>query len=154
MKISILFGTESGNGELAADDLAEFLTIEHDVHVRDLATFSPAELTGRQLFIFICSTYGEGDLPNTALPFFTALNDSRPDLNGVEFAIFGLGDSFYTETYGQGATKLDAALTALGAHRLGEIGRHDASTWEPVGETAINWLEKVLEDAKASTSAA
>lgn len=148
MKFEVLFGTESGNAEIAAEDLADSLRNDgQEVEVYDLSSFSIDKLHDDALFVFICSTYGEGDLPNTALPFFESLCDTRPDLSGIRYAIFGLGDTFYTETYGQGSTKLDAKLTELGAQRVGEFGRHDASSWEPVGENAVAWFSDVLEAA-------
>jgi len=153
MKIQVLFGTESGNAEIAAEDLAESVRNDvQDIQVHDLSAFSIAELQHDTMYVFLCSTYGEGDLPNTALPFFADLSVVRPDLNGVRYAMFGLGDTFYTETYGQGATKLDDKLTELGAQRVGEIGRHDASSWEPVGECAVAWFAGVLEEVSATAS--
>lgn len=154
MKIFILFGTESGNGELAAEDLALSLADNHDVEVRDLATVAVEDISTEPLFVFICSTYGEGDLPNTALPFYTALNQIRPDLTGVDYAVFGLGDSFYKETFGHGSIKLDGKLQELGAHRVGQFGRHDASTWEPVGEAAVSWFGDVLNTLKTPSHSA
>lgn len=151
MKIHILFGTESGNAEIAAEDLAESIRNDNqEVDVHDLSSFSIAELQHDALYVFACSTYGEGDLPNTALPFYADLSVVRPDLSGVRYAMFGLGDTFYTETYGQGATKLDEKLTELGAQRVGEIGRYDASSWEPVGESAVAWFAGVLDAVSAT----
>lgn len=152
MKIQLLFGTESGNAEIAAEDLAE--TIRNDsqeVEVHDLSDFSISELQHDTMYVFLCSTYGEGELPNTALPFYADLSLVRPDLDGVRYALFGLGDTFYTETYGQGATKLDEKLKEMGARRVGEIGRYDASTWEPVGEAAVAWFAGVLKEVAAAS---
>ncbi|SDW90866.1 MioC protein [Arthrobacter sp. cf158] len=154
MKISILFGTESGNSEMAAEDLAASLADTYETEIRDLAEVSPEDLREDALYVFVCSTYGEGELPNSALPFYTALSQTRPDLTGVHYAIFGLGDSFYTETFGHGSLKLDAQLKDLGAHRAGDFGRHDASTWEPVGEVAVAWFEDVLSSLQVNSNAA
>lgn len=145
MKMHVLFGTESGNAEMAAEDIAASVRDGgQDVEVHDLSDFSISELQHDSMYVFICSTYGEGDLPNTALPFFADLSIVGPDLSGMRYAIFGLGDTFYTETYSQGATKLDDKLRSLGAERIGEFGRYDASTWEPVGEKAVEWFSGVL----------
>ncbi|WP_454812789.1 flavodoxin domain-containing protein [Paenarthrobacter nitroguajacolicus] len=151
MKIQILFGTESGNAEIAAEDLAD--SIKNDgqkVEVNDLSAFSISQLQPDTMYVLLCSTYGEGELPNTALQFYADLSDVRPDLSGVRYAMFGLGDTFYTETYGQGANKLDHKLAELGAQRVGEIGRYDASSWEPVGEAAVAWFAGVLDEVAAS----
>ncbi|MFJ6231704.1 flavodoxin domain-containing protein [Pseudarthrobacter sp. NPDC092184] len=151
MKIQVLFGTESGNAEVAAEDLADSIRNDsQEVHVHDLSAFSISELQHDTMYVFLCSTYGEGDLPNTALPFYADLSVVRPDLTGVRYAMFGLGDTFYTETYGQGATKLDDKLSELGAERVGEVGRYDASSWEPVGEAAVAWFAGVLDEVAAA----
>lgn len=152
MKIQVLFGTESGNAEIAAEDLADSIRNDsQEVQVHDLSAFSISELQhDTTMYVFLCSTYGEGDLPNTALPFYADLSVVRPDLTGVRYAMFGLGDTFYTETYGQGATKLDDKLTELGAERVREIGRYDASSWEPVGDAAVAWFAGVLDEVAAA----
>lgn len=150
MKIQVLFGTESGNAEIAAEDLADSIRNDgQDVEVHDLSAFSISELQHDAIYVFLCSTYGEGDLPNTALPFYADLSVVGPDLSGVRYAMFGLGDTFYTETYGQGATKLNDKLTELGARRVGDIGRYDASSWEPVGEAAVAWFAGVRDEVAA-----
>ncbi len=64
------------------------------------------DLCGQQMVILITSTYGEGDLPDTAIPFFDALKQQKPDLPSREFAAFGLGDGSY-DTYNNGITNAD-----------------------------------------------
>lgn len=146
MKITVLYGTESGNSELIAEDLgAKLRETEGEVEVFDLQGFDPAELNADTFYLVVCSTHGEGDLPNTALPFAEAFDASPPDLTGVRYAVFGLGDSFY-ETYSQGSEHLDRRFTAQGAERVGEYGRHDASSWDLGSDVALEWLPGVLEE--------
>jgi sulfite reductase alpha subunit-like flavoprotein len=47
-------------------------------------------------------------------------------LNGVHFALCGLGDSKYT-TFFRNPTTIDAALRSVGAVRIGDLGKADAS---------------------------
>lgn len=149
MKFSVLFGTESGNAEIAAEDLAASLVDAHDVEVKDLADARIDELVDGRFVVLICSTYGEGDLPASALPFSEELVARAPDLTGVHYALFGLGDTFYEATYSHGADILDEKLSALGAIRVGEIGRHDASSWTPAGGEVLSWFESVAEQVAA-----
>ncbi len=147
MKITVLYGTESGNSELIADDLGAKLRETHDeVEVFDLQHFDPASLSADSFYLVICSTHGEGDLPNTALPFAETFDAAPPDLTGVRYAMFGLGDSFY-ETYSQGSEQLDRRFAAQGATRVGEYGRHDASSWDLPSDIALEWLPGVVEAA-------
>lgn len=148
MNITVLYGTESGNSELIADDLGAKLRETFDqVEVFDLQNFDPADLTPDEFYIVVCSTHGEGDLPNTAIPFAEAFDAALPDLTGVRYAMFGLGDSFYDETYSQGSEQIDRRFAAQGAERVGEYGRHDASSWDMPSDVALEWLPGALEAA-------
>ena len=148
MNITVLYGTESGNSELIAEDLGAKLRETHDsVDVHDLRDFDPADLNAENFYIVVCSTHGEGDLPHTALPFAERFDEHPPELAGLRYAVFGLGDSFY-DTYSQGSEQLDRRFTAQGATRVGEYGRHDASSWDLPSDIALEWLPGVLAAAQ------
>lgn len=151
MKFTVLYGTESGNSELIAEDLGAKLRESSDeVEVFDLQDFDPAAISPDTLYLVVCSTHGEGDLPNTAIPFAEAFDQALPDLTGVRYAMFGLGDTFYEETYSQGSEHIDRRFAAQGAERVGEYGRHDASSWDLPSDVALEWLPGVLEAAGAT----
>lgn len=148
MKITVLYGTESGNSELIAEDLGAKLRESFDeVEVFDLQNFDPADLNADTFYLVVCSTHGDGELPNTAIPFAEAFDAAKPDLTGVRYAMFGLGDSFYEETYSQGSEHIDRRFAEQGAERVGEYGRHDASSWDLPSDVALEWLPGVLEAA-------
>lgn len=148
MKFTVLYGTESGNSELIAEDLgAKLRETTDEVEVADLQDFDPQAMTAESFYVVVCSTHGEGDLPNTAIPFAEAFDKALPDLTGVRYAMFGLGDTFYEETYSQGSEHLDRRFAAQGAVRVGEYGRHDASSWDLPSDVALEWLPGVLEAA-------
>ncbi|MEB4614744.1 flavodoxin domain-containing protein [Leucobacter sp. M11] len=150
MHITVLYGTESGNSELIAEDLGQALAADHEVTVSDLQDYDPAQLAGNALTLIVCSTHGEGELPNTAIPFAEALDALQPDLSGLRYAMFGLGDTFYEETYSQGSELLDRRFTELGGTRIGEYGRHDASSWDLGSDVALEWLPGVIEAFEAA----
>lgn len=148
MKITVVYGTESGNSELIAEDLGAKLRETHpDIDVIDLQDVDPASLNADTFYLAVCSTHGDGGLPNSALPFAEAFDAALPDLTGVRYAMFGLGDTFYSGTYSQGSEKIDSRFTAQGATRIGEYGRHDASSFDDSSEVALAWLPGVLEAA-------
>ncbi|MBL3687481.1 nitric oxide synthase [Leucobacter zeae] len=150
MKFTVLYGTESGNAELISEDLAEALREQHDdVEVADLQDTDPMSFDPDRFYLIVCSTHGEGDLPLSAAPFAEAFDAVQPDLSGVRYAMFGLGDTFYEETYSQGSEHIDRRLAAQGAERIGEYGRHDASSWTIGSDAALEWLPRVLEAAAA-----
>lgn len=143
--VTILFGTESGNSELVADDLGSFLTNRgHVATVAGMEDVTVDELPGQGLVLVVSSTYGEGELPVTAIDFHTQLQRSRPDLSAVRFAAFGLGDSTY-DTYNLGIGTLIGTFEELGATRIGQVGHHDADSGLDPSELAVEWVTETLE---------
>ncbi|TSI18898.1 cytochrome P450 [Brevibacterium aurantiacum] len=142
--LSILFGTESGNAELVAEELGTFLGERSDLEVSDLATMSAGDLDPERFYLLVSSTYGDGDVPSSATRFYDELKGMDVDLAGVHFAVFGMGDASYTKTYSRGSELLTEALEALGATRVGEYGRHDAGGPVPAVEAASEWAQGVL----------
>lgn len=149
--VTILFGTESGGAELVADELHRLLGAggESDVDVLDLAELEPGELVHDRLHLIVCSTYGDGEVPTSARPFYEALRAPGMRLDGVRYAMFGMGDRSYEKTYSRGSELIDEALTARGASRVGEYGRHDAGGPISAAEAAVDWVAGVLAEAAA-----
>lgn len=144
MKITILYGTESGNAELVSEDIETELNGEHDVSVTNLEDTSHDSLDPESFHIIVCSTYGEGELPASAIEFADAITENAPDLSAIRFAIFGLGDTSYDETYNHGSMTLKDLLIKHNAQMVGERGLHDAATGEPPEEAAIPWVKDIL----------
>ena len=144
MKITLLYGTESGNAAMLCDDLMEALAGENECAVSSLADIAPEDLDSDIFYIFVTSTHGTGDVPATAAQFFEALEANRPDLNGIRFSIFGLGDRVFAETFNHGSKKLMQELLACNATLIGERGIHDASTGEMPEDIAIPWLNQCM----------
>lgn len=147
MSTVILFGTESGTAEFVAEDLAEALEASGElgeVQVADMATCAVEDLRAEKFYVVVCSTYGEGDLPASARPFREMLEREEPDLAGLRYAVFGMGDSSYPDTYSRGSEIVDRLFTRLGGQRVGEYGRHDASGREGASDAALAWLKQLV----------
>jgi MioC protein len=142
MNIVVLYGTESGNAETVADDLVSDLAAE-SIRAVDMTDATLEDLTPDAFYIVICSTHGDGDLPSSAVPFAELLDSEQPNLSGIRYAMFGLGDSSY-ETYSRGSERIDERLAALGATRVGEYGRHDASDGSLPNDSALEWAKGVV----------
>jgi MioC protein len=141
--IHLLFGTESGNAELVADDVAAEL--ERRGYVAKVHSMDDVDVTwlaDAGGAIIITSTYGDGELPMTAVALHRALLRDRPDLSGLQFAAFGLGDSTY-DTYNNGVEQLGDLLSELGATRVGEIGRHDAAGIDDHCDLGVAWVQEL-----------
>jgi len=152
MKIVIIFGTESGTAEFVANDLADAIRDADEgieVDVVDLADQPVDALDATAFHLVVCSTYGDGELPASARPFYDALQAETPDLTGLRYAVFGMGDSSYVDTYSHGSEIIDQALRERGATREGEYGRHDASGRDQASDVALVWLEGIRQDVLA-----
>ena len=117
--LSILFGSQSGNSEeLAAKwtKLAANYGLEGAVH--DMDGFDLASLSSMKRVLIVCSTWGEGEMPDNAEELWLAVNTAgAPSLAGVHFSVCALGDTSY-EFYCQSGIEWDERFEALGATRL------------------------------------
>ncbi|MFA5582095.1 MAG: flavodoxin domain-containing protein [Paracoccaceae bacterium] len=147
MNIAILYGTETGNAEMLAEDIASHLP-DHDPAVTNLSDFDPASFDRGTFYIIVTSTYGDGELPASAQPFAAAMEAQSPALAGVFFAVFGMGDSEY-ETFNFGGQHIERIMTDAGAQMLGDRVTHDASGGEMPEDLALPWVDAVIALAAA-----
>lgn len=143
MQIAILYGTETGNAEMLAEDLASHLS-DHDAQVTNLSNVDLGDFDTGTLYVIVCSTYGDGELPASAQPFAAKMESESPDLGGVHFAVFGMGDSEY-ETFNYGGQHIERLMTGAGATMLGERVTHDASGGDLPEDLAFPWVDSVIE---------
>ena len=113
MAVVILYGSEGGTSELVADNIADVLGDYGDTSLYDMMEFDAGDLDPENFHVIVCSTYGEGELPTGAEPFFEGLEEDEPDLTGMQFALFGLGDKVYEETYNRGGEIIAEKLVSL-----------------------------------------
>ena len=153
MNVGLYYGSETGNSEMLCEDIEAELGEGFTCDIQSLADVDPAALDKSWFYIFVTSTYGNGDLPSTALPFEAALTGDTPDLKGLRFAIFGLGDQVFAETFNHGSKKLAEMLVAQGAVQVGERGLHDASGFEMPEDNALPWVQGIMDQIAADKAA-
>jgi len=120
-KMSILFGSQSGNSEELAAKFAKRATdYGLDTTVHDMDGFDLSTLPGMKRVLIICSTWGEGEMPDNAEELWLqASADSAPKLPEVSFSVLALGDTSY-EFYCESGKDWDDRLQQMGATRLVE----------------------------------
>lgn len=141
MSIVVLYGTETGNAEMLAEDIAGRIGGEAvNMASTDVSVFSRAPF-----MLVVCSTYGEGELPSTARSLFEALEAQAPDLSALEFAAFSLGDKgTYPDTFARGGAIWAEGLGKRGARQVGALGQHDAASGDLPEEIAFPWVDQIL----------
>ncbi len=145
MKISILVGTMTGTAQLCAQEM-ELALDDGDNRVETLLMdqLDSSVFSRDGVFLICTSTYGQGDVPDNAKALYDDLRARRPNLSGVRYGVFGLGDRTYAETFNFGGKRFDDILAELGATRIGERHKHDASSGVLPEETALEWCQQWL----------
>jgi MioC protein len=140
-EVEILVGTMSGTADMVADELSTQLRKKQiRCRIRDMSECSPATLRPGVRYIICTATYGEGDLPDNAQPFYDALAAAAPDLAAIRYGVICLGDRIYATTFCGAGKRFDALLASLGAVRIGERMENDASAGTFADEAAVEWL--------------
>jgi MioC protein len=142
LELTILVGTQTGVAQLVAQEIELRLDGE-GFHIRTVLMddIDADVFANGGLFLICTSTYGQGDVPDGAKPFYEELQEKRPDLSSVRYGVIGLGDMTYAETFCNGGKRFDRILTELGARRIGDVMLHDASAFTLPEDDAAQWIE-------------
>ena len=117
--ILIAHASQTGTAEALAWQAARTLQgAGLPARIASLATLGPKDLGGVDRALFIVSTYGEGDPPDTAAPFTRrVMSEAGLALDGLNYAVLALGDRTYANFCGFGRL-LDGWLSDRGARPL------------------------------------
>ncbi|MBO9043883.1 sulfite reductase subunit alpha [Curtobacterium flaccumfaciens] len=148
--IDVLFGTQTGNAEFLADELvagAKARGLGGRASALDAVT--PEQLAEMSHVLVVTSTYGEGEMPDNAGLFWDAVQASTvPRLEGLQYAVLGLGDTSYDE-FCQAGKLLDTRFEQLGATRIHDRVDCDVDFEDP----AALWTAAVLDRLAAEAGA-
>ena len=150
--LTILYGSQTGNGQAIAERLAAKAREKgFGVSLQSLADYKPSQLKREKLLGFVVSTHGEGDPPDDAELFHEfLLSKKAPPLAGVRYSVLALGDSSYLN-FCQTGREFDERLAALGAERLHPLVECDVD-YEGAAQTWIgDVLSRLPEVMSAST---
>ena len=156
MQIVLLVGTMTGTAQLVAQEMELALDDgETQVITKLMDGLDASVFADKSAVYLVCtSTYGQGDVPDNARKLYEELCTAKPDLAGLRYGVFGLGDRTYAETFNFGGKKFDEILATLGAERIGERYQHDASSGTLAEEVALEWVQDWATLAREKMSAA
>ena len=163
-EILVLYGSQTGNSEQAAIDISDQIgdklssecktyTSRH-MQLDDFLEIEDAKWTRN--VIIVTSSYGVGQAPLGCYRFRAfcdvILNEKEKYsklLDGIHFAMLGLGDSRYT-TFFQNPTALNEAMLSAGAIRIGELGKADAKGKDEnkQDKVILRWIEDIWDPMK------
>jgi flavodoxin len=146
--LSIFAGSVYGNAQHVAEEVHDMLSaqgIESEVFT-DPET---SDFTNADSVLIITSTTGQGDVPPNLELFFSDLRDSFPLMDGKPFAVVGLGDSSYGESYCGGGRQFFELLSELQGKAIAEMFEVDAlETLSPEDEV-VPWVKSIAGELTA-----
>lgn len=149
--VTILYGSQTGNGRGVASELAEKAQAQgYAVNLVSMSDYKTRQLKQETLLLLVVSTHGEGDAPDDAIELHKFLASKRaPKLDNLNYSVLALGDSSY-EFFCQTGKDFDTRLAELGATAISPLIECDVD----YEELAATWQESVLEAVKPLISSA
>lgn len=154
-KLTILYGSQTGNAKGVAKSLAAQATAEGiNVELKSMGEIKPKAIKNITHLLIVASTNGEGEAPDDAIALHEFLASKKaPKLEHLQYSVLALGDTSY-EFFCQTGKDFDLYLEKLGAKRIAprvdcDVDYDaDASTWS----TTVISQAKALLLTEASTS--
>ncbi|HUQ65911.1 MAG TPA: flavodoxin domain-containing protein [Flavitalea sp.] len=139
-KVTIVYGTETGNSKKVATDFAlKAKKNSINAKVVSLDQYRLADLAKEEYLLAVISTQGEGEPPAAAKKFYDHIHQNGFQLDKLKFGVFALGDTSYP-LFCKAGEDVDSQLEKLGGKRLIDIQKCDVD-YESEAES---WFDKVL----------
>ena len=140
-KITVLYGTETGNSELLAMDICKageqsgLECVNFGMDEVDNSDFSEIEN-----LLIVCSTWGDGEQPDNAIDLWDYVEELGDDeLQHMKFAVLALGDTAF-DLFCEAGKEWDRILEEKGATRIYERVDCDVD----YEDDAEEWIENVI----------
>ncbi|HEV3250455.1 MAG TPA: flavodoxin domain-containing protein, partial [Puia sp.] len=146
-KITIAYGTETGNTKkLATDFAAKAKKNGINAKLVSLDQYRLGDLPKEEYFFTVISTQGEGEPPAAAKKFYDHIHQNGFKLEKLKYGVLALGDTAYP-LFCKAGEDVDAQLNKLGGQRIVSLQMCDTDF-----ETeASKWFSEVLKKLNAHT---
>ena len=140
-KITIAYGTETGNSKKLALDFASKAK-KNGINAKlvSLDQYRPTDLSKEEYFLTIISTHGDGEPPAAAKKFYNHIHQNGFKLDKLKYGVLALGDTAYP-LFCKTGEDVDLQLNKLGAQRFVSLQKCDTD-YETDAES---WFHLVLE---------
>ena len=145
-KITIAYGTETGNSKRVATDFAAKAK-KAGIHAKvvSLDQYRLNDLPREEYFLTIISTQGEGEPPEAAKKFYDHIHLNGFKLDKLKYSVLALGDTSYP-LFCKAGEDVDQQLQKLGGSRIADIQKCDVE----FDEDANQWFNTVLKKLSAT----
>ncbi len=149
-KITIVYGTETGNSKRLATDFAAKAKQQH-IHAKvvGMDQYRLTDLPKEEYLLAIVSTHGEGEPPVAAKKFYDHIHQNGFKLNKLKYSVLALGDTSYP-LFCKTGEEVDEQFNKLGGNRIAPLQKCDVE----YDEDANNWFNDVLKNLTVSTAPA
>ncbi len=147
-KISLVYGTETGNAKKLATSLAAVAKKKGvNLKLAGLDQYRFTDLSKEEYFFVVISTQGEGEPPAPAKKFYDQLLQESLSLPNIKYSVLALGDTAYP-LFCKTGEDVDEQLQKFGAKRVVPLQKCDID----YDADAENWFAQVLEVLEKETS--
>lgn len=124
-KITIAYGTETGNSKKLATEFAAKAK-KHGIHakVQSLDQYRLTDLTKEEYFLAVISTHGDGEPPAAAKKFYDHVHQNGFKLDKLKYSVLALGDTSYP-LFCKAGEDVDEQLNKLGGNRIVPLQKCD-----------------------------
>lgn len=149
-KITIAYGTETGNSKkLAGEFAAKAKKSGINAKVVSLDQYRLNDLPKEDYFLSIVSTHGEGEPPAAAKKFYDHIHTNGFKLEKLKYGVLALGDSSYP-LFCTAGEEVDMQLEKLGGKRIIPLQKCDVD----YESDAEGWFTEVLNQLSTPAPAA
>jgi NADPH-dependent sulfite reductase flavoprotein alpha-component len=136
----VVWASQTGNAEEFAGRVAERLAdAGTEARLLNMNDCGLADLAAAHDVLVVTSTFGDGGPPDNGADFWSRLQSvDAPPLDGVRYAVLGIGDRSYDNFCGH-AKSLDTRLADLGAAKL--LDRTDCEAYDDA--PMAQWAQQV-----------
>ncbi len=140
-KITIVYGTETGNSKRLATDFALKAKQKH-IHAKvvGMDQYRLTDLPKEEYLLAVISTHGEGEPPIAAKKFYDHIHQNGFSLDKLKYSVLALGDTSYP-LYCKTGEEVDEQLNKLGGTRIAPLQKCDVE----YDDDANGWFNGVLE---------
>jgi sulfite reductase (NADPH) flavoprotein alpha-component len=149
----VVWASQTGNAEDFAARVARQLdTAGASPRLVNMDECELADLAAARDVLVVTSTFGDGGPPDNGADFWRRLESAdAPALDGVRYAVLGIGDRSYDSFCGH-AKSIDARLGDLGASRMLERAECEAYDEEPMAQWADHVTKLLSSPVKAAAT--
>jgi len=139
-KITIAYGTETGNSKRLATEFAAKAK-KHGIHakVQSLDQYRMNDLSKEEYFLTIISTHGDGEPPAAAKKFYDHVHQNGFKLDKLKYSVLALGDTSYP-LFCKTGEDVDEQLNKLGGKRIAPLQKCDVD----FAQDADEWFSEVF----------